>query len=724
VNLEIAKQICEQIIKDHMPNNLKSARHGFTKHPELLPFLQEQFGEGLKLTEYLYLSIHGYETKICELGEKQKFNTFFLGYRTCKQGCACDRKNKSVSITKTHNNTSAEEKQRRIKSRKETCMEKYGVENHMQLQEFKDKIKETNLKKFGAEYYSQTPEYIEKLKKISREKYGVDHYTQNDKVKEKNKETTVARYGGQMTQARQKAEEIYGGNVFGSEWFKQNVEQFYINSIGYTHPQKSQEVKDKVIETNIKKYGVSNPMKLDEIKQKVIDTNIERYGVDNPMKLDEYKNKIVATNLERYGTSHYSETQESKDKVKITNNLKFGFDYYAQTIEFKDSVKDTTIKKYGVENYTQTPEYLSKSFNTNMRKYGVSSHTQKHINPEHIKVLQDTELLKELISQKDVYTIAEDFNTSTSAIYRYVKKHGLKLPNKFRSRHETKFAKFLDENNINYVANTREILPDSRELDFYIPEKKLAIEICGLYWHVESKGKDKKYHWKKWNDCRNLGITLLTIFEDEFINNYEFWQNKLLYLCEDFNRKKIYARKCEIKQIKDMKIRNEFLNNYHVQGSANCSVVLGLYYEDELVSIMTFANPRSNKKTHIELNRFCCRSDLLVIGAAGKLLSYFIKNYASNYDKIISFSDNRYSNGDVYKKLNFVLEEDLSPDYKYVDDGFSDRKHKSGFKKLSIAKKFDIPLDVIDYAKEWQWMKGLGFDRIYDCGKKRWVMNI
>jgi len=54
------------------------------------------------------------------------------------------------------------------------------------------------------------------------------------------------------------------------------------------------------------------------------------------------------------------------------------------------------------------------------------------------------------------------------------------------------------------------------ELDIFIPEKNVAIEYCGLYWHSEQKGKDKNYHKNKFNLCREKNIKLLTIFEDEF----------------------------------------------------------------------------------------------------------------------------------------------------------------------------------------------------------------
>lgn len=50
----------------------------------------------------------------------------------------------------------------------------------------------------------------------------------------------------------------------------------------------------------------------------------------------------------------------------------------------------------------------------------------------------------------------------------------------------------LTENNINFDYRVRTILENKLELDFYIPKYKVAIELCGLYWHSEIGGKRKK----------------------------------------------------------------------------------------------------------------------------------------------------------------------------------------------------------------------------------------
>jgi hypothetical protein len=173
------------------------------------------------------------------------------------------------------------------------------------------------------------------------------------------------------------------------------------------------------------------------------------------------------------------------------------------------------------------------------------------------------------------------------------------------------------------ITNTRRILPSGKELDFYFPDHNLAIEINGLYWHSEiSGGKDRKYHYNKWKECDDLGITLLSIQEDEFNENKQFWFNKILYMTGNMKPTKIHARKCEIRELDNV---TKFLNEHHLQGSCASSYKFGLFYDDNLVSVMTFSNTRNNDIGIIELSRFCNHSGYLVSGGASKLLITFCK---------------------------------------------------------------------------------------------------
>jgi hypothetical protein len=132
---------------------------------------------------------------------------------------------------------------------------------------------------------------------------------------------------------------------------------------------------------------------------------------------------------------------------------------------------------------------------------------------------------------------------------------------------------------------------------------------------------------------------------------------------------KIYARKCQIKVIDDNNIVRNFLEENHIQGLVGSKVKLGLYFNNELVSLMTLGNLRkslghNSKENHWELLRFCNKLNTYVIGVGSKLFNFFLKNY--KVDEVISYSKNDYSTGKLYQNLNFKLSGTTTPNYYWV----------------------------------------------------------
>jgi hypothetical protein len=159
------------------------------------------------------------------------------------------------------------------------------------------------------------------------------------------------------------------------------------------------------------------------------------------------------------------------------------------------------------------------------------------------------------------------------------------------------------------------------------------------------------------------------------------------------------------------------------------NIYLGAYNNDELVAVMTFdiqrhMSAKSSIEGEFELKRFATKIDYRTPGIAGKLLKYFIQKYTPT--KIISFADKTttINTENLYTKLGFICKETIGPDYKYFNPKVSRnrRLHKFGFGKNSIKKKFP---EVYNPDKtEWEMMQELGYDRIWDCGKFRYEMEI
>lgn len=177
-------------------------------------------------------------------------------------------------------------------------------------------------------------------------------------------------------------------------------------------------------------------------------------------------------------------------------------------------------------------------------------------------------------------------------------------------------------------------------------------------------GKDKQYHLNKTNLCNEKGYRLIQIFEDEWINKRNIVENRLKYIL-GFSDRKIYARKCTIREI-EVKDARKFCENYHIQGYGNSKIKLGLFYGNELVSVMTFSRPNISKgknknKDKWELNRFC--SSCSVIGGFSKLLKYFKHHY--EWNEIFSYVDIRWNTGKAYEKVGFSFDSYTKPNYWY-----------------------------------------------------------
>lgn len=267
--------------------------------------------------------------------------------------------------------------------------------------------------------------------------------------------------------------------------------------------------------------------------------------------------------------------------------------------------------------------------------------------------------------------------------------------------------------------STRKIIPP-KEIDIYIPSLNLAIEYCGLYWHNENspEPRDRNYHRNKMLECNRKGVRLITIFEDEW-KDREAQVKNFLKSVMNVHDKRIYARKCNVKEI-DKKIAHDFLEQNHIQGKTSLRVAYGLFYNEELLGLIT-GNQHHRNADQFTLNRLVFKSGVQIVGGASKLLKSLVK-YAQEkgFDKIISWSDNRYSEGNVYEKCGFKLEEELSPDYSYVTPQM-ERQSKQSNKKTNLLKK-GASGTMKNTEKELSLT--LGYSRIWDCGKKRYVKKL
>lgn len=445
-----------------------------------------------------------------------------------------------------------------------------------------------------------------------------------------------------------------------------------------------------------------------------------------------HKNSVKLTNNQKYGTDSPIQNPEIMVKIKKTNQLKYGVD---NPFERLDLVSNGFMRKYGVNHVSKVNGVSEKRKNTNKNKYGYDNNLN---NPNILKTSHNTRRGFFLEKYKNFNFVNHSGNTLTlmcdicgceyeisrslfrsRVLYNIMTCTKCNEVNKQISFFENELYNFIvDLVGVDSVIKQDRTVLNGKELDIYIPKYNLAIEFNGLYWHSD-KFVNKNYHKDKFNSCYQSGVKLIHVFEDEWVNNKNIVKSIITNVL-GITPTKIYARNCTVVKINNFTYK-DFLKKNHIQGSCNAKIKLGLYYNQDLVSVMSFGGLRKSlgSKTRddvYEMLRFCNKLNTNVIGGASKLFKFFLKT--NEVKEVISFSDNRWFNGDLYGKLGFTFSKNTTPNYFYMKE-YLLRENRFKYRKDILVK------NGHDKNKtEFQIMDELGYLRIWDCGSKKWVMSL
>jgi hypothetical protein len=509
--------------------------------------------------------------------------------------------------------------------------------------------------------------YVKKRKETCLDKYGVDNPKKSKEILEKEQVNIKERWNGE-------------------------------------HYMKSKEVSDKFKSTMLKNHGFEFAQQSNDIKSKSLKT-----WYNNPNK-----EQIIIKRKENLLSKTNEEKKDIDDKKKSSIVENFGS--YENFIDYRlDKIKQHSLEKHNTDHHFKSPEIIKKRIDSyiNNKIKLVSDSLPQHINyidRFHNDGLTDVKFNLMCDNCKDKFIINrqllffrlkdnEDPCLNCNPIL-----HGV-------SKSEKEVLLFIEENYKGKIESNIRI--DSMELDIYLPELNIGFEYNGLYWHSELY-KDKKYHINKTKHFDDKNISVIHIWEDD----WKFRKDiiKSIILNKLSLSSKIYARKCVIKEIKDNKIIREFLNNNHLQGFVGSKYKIGLYYNDELVSLMTFGSIRKslggkNKSGNFELLRFCNKINFSVVGGGSKLLKFFKSK--NEYDSIISYCDLSRYDGKFYENLGFNLISKTEPNYYWIID--EQRKHRFNFRKDKL-----VSLGYDKNKTEVKIMNELGYQRIYDCGSLKY----
>lgn len=473
---------------------------------------------------------------------------------------------------------------------------------------------------------------------------------------------------------------------------------------------------DKRRETNISKYGVTGYNNREKYQQ----TCLEKYGVPAHIYSEEIKKKISETLLsksdeekadikerrfttfiEKYGM-HPNLTYEINEKRKQSILKKYGVEFTTQLDSMKEKAKLTILEKYGVDHFSKTEEFknIMNLMNSSRRKEMQIMFLSK------ISELNTSDMTREEIAR----AISMNYTTSN----KLLRLHDIDVkhtPVKTTSKHEYEIVDFLHSIGIDNIQIGNRTILDGKEIDIFLPDYNLGIEMNGVYWHSEQYGKDKHYHLSKTILSESKGIQLMHIYDIEWTDTIknDIW--KSILMSKLGMTSKIYARNCTVSSVSNAEA-TEFLKLNHLQGFAGGETKLGLYHNSELVQVMIIGKSRYNKKIGHELVRLSSKKYLTIVGGVSKLL----KNI--NYP-LISYADRRYSMGSSYKKIGFVELQPSPPGYYYWDNGTLESRVK--YQKHKLESKLPI-YDPSLTEKENMILNG--YYRIWDCGNRVFIKNI
>lgn len=468
---------------------------------------------------------------------------------------------------------------------------------------------------------------------------------------------------------------------------EQPLSQKQLTTINYQNKQQQdkQTILERRKQTNIKLYGTENTFQ--SHRDKIVDVMQEKYGVKSPLQSPDIFAKQQATMVERYG---------------VTSAVHSAVLYQKQI--------DTNRRLYG-DNPAKLGKFQEKTKHTNLNKYGVDYHTQKHLSREVLDNLSNRDWLIEHhhTLKKTLSQVANEVGCNITTVYRYCMINNVEIKHYYESAQQREISDWLQTLNITVDINRRDLI--SGELDIYLPEHDLAIEYCGVYWHSDIHPRiTSNYHLNKLKLCQTKNIRLLTIFEDEWVYRKEIVKQKILAILGK-TTSSVFARKCDITKITNKKIKQQFFNQHHIQGSGPGSITYGLMHNNVIVAMMTFIEQVDGVYV---LNRYA--SSPRVVGGFQKLLAHFCKSHV--WKQLVSFADLRWSEGDVYNKGGFALDKILQPDYRYVFG--NNTHHKFAFRrerlKIFLGQHFNPSLTEVEN------MRNAGYYRIWNCGLLRYVL--
>lgn len=460
----------------------------------------------------------------------------------------------------------------------------------------------------------------------------------------------------------------------------------------------------------------------DEEKQRRIDkakeTCMARYGVSSASGLPETQAKRRKTCLEKYGADHQLKSKEYRQMYEAKMIEKCGFAFALCNPEIQEKSLKTTIERYGScmtharaalcvlfdgLNPFQIPAIMDKVRATMIAKTGVHNPSQRHYTPEQYELVHNVDLIISAFSGKTISQIEVETGLHRGNIRKLIKKHDLIsiIDQSVDSSLEWKIKELLSAFSVEYEVGNRTILRP-REIDFVTSDNKVGIEVGSLFWHSDSNaGRGYDYHYNKWKDSLDKGLTLYQWFDDDIEHK---WDQIVHVLAKAHNMYEftLHPDDCEMFTL-DQSEGLEFVNaNSFLTGEYEGSAFIGFKFDNDLKVVFEYVE--ENNSIYI----------VRVGEAPGNYYNLIYREFlaymtAIHPDKeIIAYTDNCTNSGHEWKSAGMKRAAVDEIRCKYTENYHSRLDFIPNVEKVS--------------EDEWENLKNAGYDRIWNAGQSVWIL--
>ena len=529
------------------------------------------------------------------------------------------------------------------------------------------------------------------------------------------KQETKEKFGHDVDLLKLQSEKLvllvcdYCGTLFERRFSKYNIGRINIQKDACEKTECQSKKREEVF---LKKYGCRTALQNKDFKEKAVKTFLERGGTTNPFSRPDIKEKIKQTNLQKYGVENPQQNEEVREKTKNTNREKYGADVPIQNKQIYEKIHDTIRERYGIEKFgeLQKKDFIEIIELCKKKQYEILFKEEDYKNN------------KQLLPFKCIKHPEQCFNSSIGAMHNI---HQCpKCQDVYSSKQEQEIFDFIVSLSVpetDIIRRDRKTI--GMEMDIFIPKINFGVEHHGLYYHTD-EFKEKELHFKKFLFSKEKNIHLFQIYGDEWAEKQEICKSMLrsrLGFSNKINARDCYILKIDAESNKHLK-RNiiDFINNNHLQGNTSGTLNYFALLDKKTneifacVSLRKTINTQSRKNVqdpNIEIARFCCKTGYNVRGAFSKILKQIIV-WAKDkgYSEIFTYSDCRYSWGEVYEKNRFEYRGHTGIGFYYLIKNeryarFPQRLLKDG--------------QTLDECAEDN-----GIFKIYNAGNYRWELKI